>query len=67
VIRYASRYMLAILTSKQKSRTMFSMWSVMAAPLMIGSNVRNLNSFDLETYSNAEVIAVDQVGVSLFC
>jgi alpha-galactosidase len=43
-----------------QSRTMFSLWSVMAAPLLIGSNIRKLNSWDLQTYSNEEVIAVDQ-------
>ena len=32
----------------------------MSAPLLIGSNIRNLSSWDLETYSNSEVIAVDQ-------
>lgn len=46
--------------SATQSRTMFSMWAVMAAPLLIGSNINNLNSWDLETYSNSEVIAVDQ-------
>merc|ERR1739848_757030 len=30
------------------------------APLMVGANVRNLNAFDLETYTNSEVIAVNQ-------
>jgi len=43
-----------------QSRTMFSLWSVMTAPLLIGSNIRKLNAWDLDTYSNAEVIAVDQ-------
>jgi len=43
-----------------QSRTMFSQWAVMAAPLLIGSNIRSLNEWDLETFSNAEVIAVDQ-------
>jgi alpha-galactosidase len=43
-----------------QSRTMFSLWSVMAAPLLIGSNIRKLNTWDLQTYSNEEVIAVDQ-------
>jgi len=43
-----------------QSRTMFSLWSVMAAPLLIGSNIRALNDFDLQTYLNSEVIAVDQ-------
>jgi len=46
--------------SEVQSRTMFSMWSVMAAPLLIGSNIGNLSQFDLTTYSNTEVIAVDQ-------
>lgn len=49
----------AYLTQDQ-SRTMFSLWSVMAAPLLIGSNIRNLSAFDLETYSNTEVIVIDQ-------
>lgn len=42
------------------SRTQFSLWSILAAPLMIGANLRQLNSFDLETYTNQEVIAVNQ-------
>jgi len=46
--------------SQAQSRTMFSLWSVMAAPLLIGSNIRALDSWDLQTYSNAEVIAIDQ-------
>jgi len=46
--------------SPAQSRTMFSLWSVMTAPLLIGSNIRGLNSWDLQTYSNAEVIAVNQ-------
>ncbi len=43
-----------------QSRTQFSLWSVMAAPLLIGSNMLNMTAFDLETYTNQEVIAVDQ-------
>jgi len=49
----------AHLTPNQ-SRTMFSLWAVMAAPLLIGSNIRSLNAWDLQTYSNTEVIAVNQ-------
>merc|ERR1712190_570583 len=30
------------------------------APLIIGADVRNINRFDLETYTNAEVIEVNQ-------
>jgi len=46
--------------TQQQSRTQFSMWSMMAAPLLIGSNILNLTSFDYETYTNIEVIALDQ-------
>jgi alpha-galactosidase len=46
--------------SPVQSRTMFSMWAVMTAPLLIGSNVRNLSAWDLQTYTNTEVIAVNQ-------
>ncbi len=38
----------------------FSLWAVMAAPLLIGSSVLNLTAWDLQTYTNDEVIAVDQ-------
>ncbi|EKX46356.1 hypothetical protein GUITHDRAFT_70739 [Guillardia theta CCMP2712] len=43
-----------------QSRTQFSLWSVLAAPLLIGAAINNLTAWDLETYSNADVIAVDQ-------
>ena len=32
----------------------------MAAPLLIGSNMLHMNAFDVETYTNQEVISVDQ-------
>ena len=43
-----------------QSRSQFSLWAVMAAPLMIGSSMLHLSQYDLETYSNKEIIAVDQ-------
>ena len=43
-----------------QGRAQFSMWAVLAAPMLISSNVRNLTAFQLETYLNAEVIAVGQ-------
>ena len=43
-----------------QSRTQFSMWAVMAAPLLIGSNMLHMPPFDVETYTNPEVIAIDQ-------
>ncbi|MFF0290558.1 NPCBM/NEW2 domain-containing protein [Streptomyces sp. NPDC005262] len=41
-------------------RTHFSMWSVMAAPLLIGSDLRKATPETFEILSNREVITVDQ-------
>jgi len=43
-----------------QSRAQFSMWAIMASPLLISGNVRQMSAANLATYSNAEVIAVDQ-------
>jgi hypothetical protein len=40
-----------------QSRSQFSMWAVMASPLLISANVRNMSAMNLETYKNKEVIA----------
>ena len=53
-----------------QSRAQFSMWAVMASPLLLSSNVRALSPYNLETYSNAEVIRVEFLsggwGVSMY-
>ncbi|MFC0597571.1 NPCBM/NEW2 domain-containing protein [Streptomyces palmae] len=41
-------------------RTHFSMWSIMAAPLLIGSDLRTAPQSAFDILSNEEVIAVDQ-------
>ncbi|MFE3941913.1 NPCBM/NEW2 domain-containing protein [Streptomyces sp. NPDC059118] len=41
-------------------RTHFSMWSIMAAPLLIGSDLRKASAETFEILSNHEVVAVDQ-------
>lgn len=41
-------------------RTHFSMWSVMAAPLLIGSDLRTASDATLDILGNKEVVAVDQ-------
>ncbi|MEU6002770.1 NPCBM/NEW2 domain-containing protein [Streptomyces sp. NPDC047197] len=41
-------------------RTHFSMWSIMAAPLLIGSDLRKATPETFEIIGNKEVIAVDQ-------
>ena len=43
-----------------QGRAQFSMWATLAAPMLLSSNVRNLTAMQLETYLNAEVIAVGQ-------
>lgn len=47
-------------TGPRTMSVQFSLWATMAAPLLIGSSILNLTAWDLETYTNAEVIAVDQ-------
>lgn len=44
----------------QQGRAQFSMWAVLAAPMLLSQNVRNLTQMQLETYLNTEVIAVGQ-------
>jgi alpha-galactosidase len=41
-------------------RTHFSMWAIMAAPLLIGSDIRKATPATLEILGNRDVIAVDQ-------
>ena len=48
----------AVHITKTQSRTQFSLWAMMAAPLQVGSSV--LSAYDLETYKNTEIIAVNQ-------
>ncbi len=50
----------AVKLSPRQSRAQFSLWAVMAAPLLIGANLARLNTFDLQTYTNAEVIRISQ-------
>ncbi len=39
----------AVNLTETQSRTQFSLWSVMAAPLLIGSSILDLTPYDLET------------------
>ena len=36
------------------------LWSVISAPLIISNNLLDASAYNLETYGNEEVIAVDQ-------
>jgi len=43
-----------------QSRSQFSMWSVFSAPLLISANFLSVSTYALATWSNSEVIAVNQ-------
>lgn len=46
-----------------RSRTQFSLWAMLMAPLLLGARLADLSAFDLDTYLNKEVIAVSQDGL----
>jgi alpha-galactosidase len=46
--------------SATEYRSHFSLWAIMAAPLMIGTDLRTIDAASLAILSNREVIAVDQ-------
>ena len=44
----------------QQSRTQFSIWAILAAPMLIGGPISSLSSWDMYTFTNREVLAVSQ-------
>ncbi len=46
--------------STEEYRTEFSLWAQMAAPLLAGTDLRDISDADLAIYTNKDVIAVDQ-------
>ena len=46
--------------SNVEYRTHFSMWALVASPLLIGSDVRTLDTFSLQTLTNKEIIEINQ-------
>ena len=47
------------MTSTQ-AQSQFSMWTVVAAPLILGSDPRSLSSASITMLKNSQVIAIDQ-------
>lgn len=45
-------------------RTQMTLWTLSAAPLLIGTDLTHLESGDLSILTNDEVIAIDQAGVA---
>lgn len=50
----------AIYITPRQQRTQFSLWSIMSAPLLIGSDLQTLSKHDLDTLTNMKVIGVNQ-------
>jgi len=50
----------SFIMTPEQSRTQFNLLAVLMAPLLIGADVRNLPQHDFQTYTNSEVIAVNQ-------
>lgn len=48
------------LANATEQRSQFSLYSMSAAALIIGCDIRNMDKFDFETLQNKEVIAIDQ-------
>ena len=46
--------------TEAEDRTHFAMWSLLASPLIMGNDVRNMNKATQKTLTNKEVIAVNQ-------
>lgn len=44
----------------EEGRSHFSMWAISAAPLWAGADLTNMDAETLATYTNPEVVAVDQ-------
>ncbi|MEJ1109504.1 MULTISPECIES: X2-like carbohydrate binding domain-containing protein [unclassified Kribbella] len=48
--------------TRDERRTAATLWAVSAAPMYIGNDMTNLDSYGLELLTNREVIAVNQAG-----
>ncbi|HXU61009.1 MAG TPA: glycoside hydrolase family 27 protein, partial [Polyangia bacterium] len=46
--------------SDAEGRTHFSMWAILAAPLIAGNDIRSMSANTKATLTNSEVVAVDQ-------
>ena len=44
----------------EEYRTHFSMWAILSSPLIIGSDLTDMDAYTVETLTNAEVIALNQ-------
>ena len=49
-----------LLISENQTRAQMGQWAVMASPLLISGSLSRMSSYNLDTYSNAEVVRIDQ-------
>ena len=50
-----------LLLTERQIRAQFSMWAMMASPLIISGSILKMSAETLATYSNPAVVAIDQV------
>ncbi len=55
-----SKHLVGIGASNIEYRTHFSLWAMVASPMLVGADVRSLDAYTLETLTNKEVLAVNQ-------
>jgi alpha-galactosidase len=46
--------------TREEYRAHFSMWAILSSPLIIGSDLTDMDAYTLETLTNTEVIALNQ-------
>lgn len=46
--------------TREEYRTHFSMWAILSSPLIIGSDLTDMDAYTVQTLTNAEVIALNQ-------
>jgi alpha-galactosidase len=46
--------------SDAEARAQFNFYAIVASPILIGNLIENLDSYNLQTYANSEVIAINQ-------
>ncbi|TAM69552.1 MAG: glycoside hydrolase family 27 protein [Microbacteriaceae bacterium] len=51
--------------TEAEQRSEFSLWSIMAAPLIAGTDLRTASPASLAIYTNADIVAVDQDALGL--
>jgi len=49
--------------TENESRAHFSLWCMLAAPLMTGNDLSNMDNFTKNILTNSEIIAIDQDGL----